>query len=209
MAAFAPPELLWLVEGLLAALVLGLALSLAVSALLLAAPARLLELNRRASRWIDTRRHLEVLERPLMLERLFYRHHRVLGAGIALGAAYVLWRWAGAYDRDAVVALLDRRWRAAGLDWIVGAAEALVVGLHVLILGVGLVIAVRPSLLKNVERAANRWHPTFQAGRLDTVIDAVDRGVEIYPRLAGFTLLAASLWSLATLVPELLQLVGR
>lgn len=208
MSALAPPEFLWFVEGLLAALVLGLAASVLVSALLLAAPQRLLAINRRASRWIDTSRHLQILERPLMLERLFYRHHRVLGAGLALGAGYVLWRWAGAYDRDAVVALLDRHWIAAGLDWIVGAVEALTVGLHLLILAMGLVIFLRPSLLKNLERAANRWHPGPSSERLDAVIDAVDRGVAIYPRLAGLVLFGASLWSLATLLPEFLQLVG-
>lgn len=209
MAPHFSPDFAWFFEGLLAALVVGLALSLVVSALLVAAPARLLELNRRASRWIDTSRHLAILERPLMLERLFYRHHRILGACIALGAAYVLWRWFSVYDREGVVGLLDRRWRAAGLDWIVVAGEALVVGLHGLILVAGLVILVRPSLLKSIERTANRWHTTFPGQRLDTVVEGVDRSVEGYPRLAGLILLGASLWSLATLLPELLELTGR
>lgn len=209
MAALVSPDFLWFAEGLLASLVVGLVMSLLVSVMLVAAPARLLEINRRVSRWIDTGRHFQVLERPLMLERLFYRHHRPLGAFIVLGAVYVLWRWAVAYDREAVIGLLDRRWVTSGLDWIVGAVETVVVGLHVLILGMGLVILVRPSLLKNLERTANRWHPGWSTERLDASIESIDRGVALSPRLAGLALLVASLWSLVTLLPEFLLVFSR
>lgn len=209
MGALASPDFLWFAEGLLAALCGGLALALLVSVLLLASPKALLELNRRLSRWIDTRGAVQMLERPLMLERLFYRHHRWLGAAITLGAAYVLWRWAVAYERDAVVALLDRRWVTGGLDWIVGALETVVVSLHVLILAAGLVILLRPSLLKKLEHAANHSYRGVSSERLDTVIGSVDRGVSIYPRLSGLALLAASVWSLVALLPVFLQVITR
>lgn len=209
MSALASPDFLWFAEGLLAALCGGLAMALLVGVLLMATPNLLLEMNRRVSLWIDTRAALEILERPLMLERLFYRHHRLLGAAITLGAGYVLWQWAVAYERTAVVGLLDRSWVTGGLDWIVGALEVVVVGLHVLILAIGLVILGRPSMLKNLERAANRTYPGLSSESLDTVIDAVDRGVAIYPRLSGLALLAASVWSLIALLPVFLQTLGR
>jgi hypothetical protein len=204
MSQLVSPELLWLVEGLLAALLCGLVLALLLSLWLVASPGALLDLNRKLSRWIDTRPSIEALERPLMLERVFYRHHRVLGVATILGAGYVLWRWAVAWDRQAVVALLDRRWVAAGLDWVVA-----VVGLHVLILVAGIVILVRPSLLKGLEHTANRWHRGPSADRLDTVVGAVDRGVETHPRVAGVVLLLASTWSLLALLPVLLRFLGR
>lgn len=204
MTTLVSPDLFWLVEGLLAALVGGLVLALVVGALLVTTPRLVLEINRKASRWVDTRGAAALLEKPLMFERLFYRHHRVLGAAIALGAGYVLWRWAVAYERSAVVALLSRRWVAAGLDWIVAAVEVAVVALHVGILATGLVILARPSLLKSFEQTANRWHPGLSSDRLDAVIGSVDAGAAIYPRLFGLSLLAASLWSLAALVPLVL-----
>lgn len=209
MASLVAPEFLWLVEGLLASLLAGLVLALVVGGMLLARPGALLQLNRRLSRWVDTRGALQALERPLMLERVFYRHHRPLGAAIVLGSGYVLWQWAFAFERDALVGLLDPRWRANGLDWIVPAGEALVVGLHLLVLGAGLVILFRPSLLKNVERAANRWHGGLSSERLDRIVGTLDSGVEVYPRLAGFVLLIASVWSLVALVPIFVQTVTR
>lgn len=209
MAALTSPDFVWLAEGLLFALLAGLVLSLLVGGLLVAAPRLLMAINQRASRWVDTRRALTILEQPLVLERFFYRHHRVLGASIALGAAYVLAQWVFAYDRTAFVALLDRRWRGAGLDWMVPALEWAMVGLHVLILAAGLVILLRPSLLKSVERAANRWHPGLSSESLDAVIGPLDRGIGIYPRFSGLVVSVASAWSLVVLIPVLLQLLGR
>lgn len=209
MGALASPDFLWFAEGLLAALCGGLAMALLVGVLLMATPNRLLEMNRRVSRWVDTRGALKILERPLMLERLFYRHHRWLGVAITLGAGYVLWQWAVAYERTAVIGLLDRKWVSGGLDWIVAAVEVAVVTLHVLILGIGLVILGRPSMLKKLERAANRSYPGLSSESLDTVIESVDRGVAIYPRLSGLALLVASVWSLVALLPVFLQTLGR
>lgn len=209
MTALTSPDFVWLTEALLAALLTGLALALAVGLLLLVAPRLLLAANQRMSRWVDTRGVFRVLEQPLMLERFFYRHHRVLGALIATGATYVLWQWTFAYDREAFLTTLDRRWVASGLDFFVPALEWFLVGVHVLILGVGLVILVRPSLLKNVERAANHWHSGPRSETLDAVIGSVDRGISLYPRLSGLIVCAAAGWSLAMLLPILLQLLSR
>lgn len=209
MTSLAAPELLWIVEGLLASLLAGLVLAIVVGLLLVARPERLLQLNRRLSRWVDTRGTLHALERPLLLERFFYRHHRVLGAAIVLGAGYVLWQWAFGVERVAVAGLLNPRWRANGLDWIVPALEVLMVGLHVLVLAAGLVILLRPSLLKGLERAANRWHRGLPSEQLDRVIDSLDDRILGYPRVSGLILMVASLWSLVSLVPVFLQTVVR
>lgn len=209
MTSLVSADLLWLAEGLLASLVAGLVLALVVAGLLLFRPTTLLALNRRLSRWIDTRGPFQALERPLMLERLFYRHHRALGAAIVLGACYVLWQWAFDFDRAALTQLLNPRWRANGLDWIVPAGEAIVVGLHVLVLLAGGVILVRPSLLKGIEKAANRWHGGLSSEQLDRVVGTLDDRVAIYPRLSGLVLLVASLWSLIALLPVFLQTLAR
>jgi hypothetical protein len=204
-----PPELSWIVDGLLAALACGLLLACAVGLLLLASPRRLFAVNAVMSRWVDTSASLRKLERPLQIERFFYRHHRIVGALIVLGAAYVLWRWAFAFERDAFLTLIGRRWVTSGLDWIISALEAIVVLLHVLILAVGSVILLRPSLLKGVEKTANRWHSGPPSERLDAVVATVDEGVAIYPRLSGAVLVAASSWCLATLLPMVFQALSR
>lgn len=197
-----------LLQGLAVVLVLGLLLALFVGVMLLARPEALFRLNQRLSRWVDTGGVFAVLDQPRHLERYFYRHHRILGAAIMLGASYVLWRWAFQYERDELLALLGRRWLAAGLDWVVPALEVALVGLHVAILAVGVVIFFRPSLLKGVERTANRWQEP-KTGTLDSVVEGVDDAFEGHPRVSGLLLVVSAAWCLAALTPIFADLLKR
>lgn len=203
------PALLPWVQGLLAALMLGLALAFVVGLLLLARPQALFTLNARLSRWVDTRALFGVLDRPRHAERFFYRHHRTVGALIALGATYVLWRWAFAYDRSDLQALFGQRWVTQGLDWLPAALETALVALHAAILAIGLVIMFRPSLLKGLERTANRWQPGPETTRLDAVVGNLDVAFEGHPRVSGLLLAIASTWCLMALTPVVVEFLGR
>jgi hypothetical protein len=198
-----------LMQGLAVALVLGLLLAFFVGVMLLAWPRALFTLNQRLSRWIDTRGVFSALDRPRHLERFFYRHHRTLGAAVMLGASYVLWQWAFHYERAGFVALLGRRWLAAGLDWVPPALEVILVGLHIAILVVGAVIFFRPSLLKGVERTANRWQEGLTTNPLDSVVEGVDHAFEGHPRVSGVLLIVSAAWCLAALTPIFVELLKR
>jgi hypothetical protein len=126
-----------------------------------------------------------------------------------LGATYVLWQWAFHYERAEVVALLGRRWRAAGLDWLAPALEVALVGLHAAILVVGMLIFFRPSLLKGVEQAANRWQDGPATSRLDSVVDGLDDAFEGHPRVSGLLLVVSAAWCLAALAPIFAELLER
>jgi hypothetical protein len=198
-----------LMQGLAVALVLGLLLAFFVGVMLLARPRTLFALNQRLSRWIDTRGVFSALDQPRHLERFFYRHHRILGAAVMLGASYVLWQWAFHYDRAGVVALLGQRWLSAGLDWIAPALEVALVGLHFAIFAVGVVIFFRPSLLKGVERTANRWQEMPRTGPLDSLVEGVDDAFEGHPRVSGLLLVVSATWCLAALTPIFAELLKR
>lgn len=204
-----PADVLPWVQGLALVLVLGLALALFVGVMLLARPAALFTLNQYLSRWVDTQATFRALDEPRHLERFFYRHHRILGLLIVLGAGSVLLRWALSYDRGEVMALLGPRWVARGMDWIPLALEAVLVGLHVLILGVGALIFIRPSLLKGVERAANHWQQAPGAARLDSVVADLDSTVEGAPRVSGLLLVLSASWCLLALAPVIADLLRR
>lgn len=208
MTPLSPTLLPW-AQGLLAALMLGLALALLVGLLLLARPQWLFALNASLSRWVDTRALFGILDRPRHVERLFYRHHRIVGSLIVLGAAYVLWRWAFAYDRSDLQAVLGQRWLNAGLDWLPAALEAALVALHGAILAVGLIILFRPSLLKGLERTANQWQPGLEMARLDAVVGNLDGAFEGHPRVSGLLLAIASSWCLMALTPIVLDILRR
>lgn len=208
MTLLSPTTLPW-AQGLLAVLMLGLALALLVGLLLLARPQWLFALNASLSRWVDTRALFGVLDRPRHIERFFYRHHRSVGILIVLGAAYVLWRWAFAYDRSDLQAVLGRRWLDRGLDWLPAALEVALVALHGAILVIGLVIMFRPSLLKGLERAANHWQPGLETERLDAVVGNLDGAFEGHPRASGLLLAIASTWCLMALAPIALDILRR
>ena len=208
MSALSPEALPW-AQGLLAVLVLGLALAFVVGVLLLARPQALFALNAWLSRWVDTGSTFQMLDRPHHLERFFYRHHRALGAMIVTGAGYVLWSWAFAYDRSDVVAILGRRWISAGLDWVPAALEVAVVALHGAILAVGLMVFFRPSLLKGLERTANRWQDGPATTRLDSVVGNLDGTFEGHPRISGLVLLVSAFWCLLALAPVIADVLAR
>jgi hypothetical protein len=209
MASLNSPEFHWILQGLLVVLVAGLLLALVVGLLLLVRPPALFAANQRLSRWIDTSAPMRRLETPLLFERLFYRHHRFVGTVLSAGALYVLAAWTFSYRREGLLDLLGPRWVAGDLDWIVAAMEWLVVSLHAAILLVGLIILFRPSLLKNVERAANRWHDLPAGPALDSVVMRVEPGFELYPRLSGLVLILTTVWCLGVLLPVALRVLGR
>lgn len=203
MEALIAPELRWLAEGLLFSLALGLLLSAVVGLLILLRPATAFAINERWSRWVDTTGEFELLDRPHSLERVFYRYHRLAGALITLGSSFVLWQWMFAYERSGVFAMLGSRWARPELNWAVTAGEWIVVGLHVVILGIGFIILLRPSLLKALESGGNRWRQTPVGSKLDRVYRPLERGFQLHPRVAGLILLLASTWCLSGLAPVL------
>jgi len=206
---FVSPDSLHWVQGLLVALMVGLLLALFVGVLLLTRPQALFVLNTRLSRWIDTRAVLGKLDQPHHIERFLYRHHRVLGIMIMVGAGFVLWRWAFAYERSQFLAALGTRFMASGLDWIPAAVETILVALHGAILMVGLVVAFRPSLLKNFERTANRWHQGPATTPFDAVVGTLDGAFEDHPRISGLLLVLAACWCLLALTPVVVEVLAR
>lgn len=192
----------WVWQALTLVLVLGLLLSAATGALLCLRPAATLNRFARYSRWIDTRAFFEQLEKPFVWEHYFYRHHRWLGLMICAGAAYVLWQWAAVYRRESLLNALGSTYSTGGLDWIVPGMEAVVVGLHLGILLLGLAVTLRPSVLKSVERWANYWVGSGHSlDFLDRREGAPDQWVSIYPRMFGLLVLLASIFSLSALAP--------
>lgn len=176
-------------EGLFASLCLGLACACLWGLWLLAAPAAALRFAAAADRWVGSEPWFERLNRRIETSRWVYRHHRLVGGLITIAASVSLARWATAYDRDVVLATLGRGLQASGMDWIVPALEAIFVSFNVLFLAVGLMVLIRPSLLKLPERYANRWVEVSADSALDRRYDPLTATLKHHPRPIG-TLIA-------------------
>lgn len=150
-------------------------------------------LNSVLARRYSGRRAMKPLEVPHYYEAFFYRHNRWTGGVILAGALFFMLSVGLRYSPATAAAALP------GIDWIwEGVFWALVLG-NALALVIGVIILLRPSLLKPLEASANRWVSMRQAMRpLDQSHDGADRLVRQYPRASGLALLVAGLFLVAT-----------
>lgn len=161
---------------------------------MLFAPAWLVRISERVNHWIDTSIWFKKLDEQKNFERLFYRHHIVMGILIVTGSLYslrFLWRL---YDAEQLLFLpvLDNTFLQEILQIVItyillsGNAAAFLVGL---------VVLIRPSLLKNIETWSNHWLETDRLfGKLDQRVDLDNRIIPEHPRLFGLLVVIGSLF---------------
>jgi len=152
--------------------------------LLLLAPGALRE-GSRWRRWMLDVDLAALLDARRAIERPLYRHHRVFGAAVIAGAlAWFATLWA-LRDRLPVPGEFAGTMTLAGCTL---AAFALCIGVF---------LVIRPSALKGLEAAANRWIEPFPSGgRRDAptgYYEFIRRVVLRAPRFTGLLLLTAGL----------------
>lgn len=153
-------------------------------AALLLAPRRWLEKPARLRSLLFETNVAELFNRRYTIERHVYRRHRIYGGLVLLGALTSLaLLWYLGHQPKALRSLVA----ALGLN---GARTlALVVAtVAVCLVVVGTCLVVRPSVLKGVEAALNRWIDPMPVENPHMI---VSRWVLRAPRLAGALLLAA------------------
>ena len=157
-------------------------------ALLLFAPRDLLEGSTPLRRLLFETNLGAPFSRSFAIERRFYRWHRLFGSAVI----------AGGLAAGALAAYLAINPRAMNLYLILGkggfrVVELLAATVALLLVIVGVCLVVRPSVLKGIEAAANRWIEPLGAGKTPTVSAVVLRG----PRVAGAVLLLLSTYGLS------------
>jgi hypothetical protein len=193
MTAIPADIFLW--RALAIFLLIGALLGIAVSLLLIFKPHLLGRINHMANRWISTRHIGQALDRGISIERWFYRHHRPAGIIILLGAAYFLIYFGILFDKATTLLHLSSQIPPRLLDVLL---DALVLGSLIggtVAFITGLLIWLRPSLLRGIEEEANRWVSTSNAAqKLDVPYDQVDQFVARHAQKVGWLLLLASIY---------------
>lgn len=90
---------------------------------------------------------LHLLDSQWAVERLVYRHHRIFGLLVVVAGTFCVWQ----LTRTELSALENGSSATSIVLWTLLVGQ----GFNLL---VGLVILLRPSLLKPVEALSNRWH---------------------------------------------------
>lgn len=164
---------------------------------LIIAPAQVLGTARTLNRWISTKPFFDSLNRPRYQERYFYRNHRISGTIIVVLSAICLYILVFYHSPAAITAQLIRTMETEFGRWLIVSLYYLLLGCLGVALLVGVVVLIRPSLLKSLEQWGNRWVDT------DRELEGFDRVHEIpghilpgRPRWFGLFVLLGALYIL-------------
>jgi hypothetical protein len=174
-----------LVRAVVAAL---LAVAGLVGLLVAVHPPLLDRLRGPGDRRVSMRRATRALDVPRNADRWFYRHHRVYGTVVILLSVVLLTALAFGSAPAAWERALAPAW-GAGAGIVADTARVVLWVLGLVTLVIGVVVLVRPSALKSVERWANRWITPRRALRgLEREHRAADRWLAAHPRLWGLAM---------------------
>jgi hypothetical protein len=143
----------WLVASLFW---LSLLISL-IGIIFMVRPGVLVQSSKKLNRWISTSGFFDALDRSRQVERTVYRYHRWFGFIILVGASYCLYIFLFNIDVQRMIRILPIVGNSGFSAWLYEMLYYLLICANALALVTGLIILLRPSLLKSLETIANRW----------------------------------------------------
>ena len=173
-------------------IIIGAALSLLYGLWLIIKPKSALALNNKINKSFSMRKSTKVLESPISVERFVYRHAKITGTLLMAGALYLFYllNWQLDFVRLAQTLpnLTPLVW-----EWLLQAFLIFFLIVAVVVFLLGLLILVRPSLLKPLETKANIWISTRQNMQfMNEELGQADRLLTHFPRQLGVIIVIVS-----------------
>ena len=190
-------DLFWEIalETALNFLIFGAFLAVLIGLALVFAPTAILRISQSANRIVSARRAMKPLEVPRRSERWFYRQHRISGAVLTLLGVFILYKTAADLGGNTVPQALSGLLPPAMHSWFYQALLAFLWLGSLLVIGIGAIVFVRPSVLANTERWLNRWISTRQAAKdLQREVVQPDDWIARQPRAGGVVIALAGLY---------------
>lgn len=168
----------------------GSIMGILVGAAMLFKPEQLMRLNQQVSRWVCTERIVVRLDCRRRIEPFIYRHHRLTGAAVLIGAVFVSHTFLFRYNLRVISTLIPKDYW-----WLSDALVAMLLIGSLLAALIGGIVLTKPSLLRDIEASANRWICTEHAlSWLNNKRHFIERFLFSYHRFFGTLILAASLY---------------
>ena len=173
-------------------LMFGAALSVLIGILLLVDSARVLRWNTALNSWVSNEALLRRLDEPRDVKRVVYRGHRLVGLLVVVGAIYalpeLLWGSLSTLHPPELAAVMFESLR---VFLIVGNLAAL---------AAGAVVFFRPSLLKPLERWADRvYRSRLSCTDADRMRLQPDEFAKSHPKLLGILATVSGVYLLVNL----------
>lgn len=166
---------------------------------------QVLRLNQYFSRWTSTDNMGEQLDRPRWSERFLYKHHRLVGTIMFLGAMIVLYTFLISYNARRISAFISRDYW-----WLLDAFMGMLLIGSVLSAIIGFIMLSKPSLLRELENSANHWVSTDRILKWfnDTHYSA-EQSILRHRKLSGALLIFGSVYILYALGYSIFRGAGQ
>jgi len=197
-------ETFWEVFGdVLIAIWFGLTLIAALIGLwALLSPTSFMKFNQRLSVWVKLEKGEHSQQKPIVIERPFYRYHIFTGLILIVAALFVLYEVIFNLDVTRIEESLmtDSAVQNTWIGILVDASFGWIYISGFVALIIGSIVVIRPSYLKGIENKLNYWVETEKYGHsLDKNNQILDEWVTVHPRIFGIISLLGSAivaWSL-------------
>ena len=184
----------FIIIGTFIALIFGLGL--------IFAPIAALKFNEKINTRFSMRKATKKIETPIKPEPFFYKHSKISGATLVLGSLFVLYTLT-TFNAYTLIPHLPKSISPVGWEWIIESAQIFFYLTGIFILLFGLIVFIRPSLVKNFEKIANHWISTRQSfSKMSTDINITNKLVNAYPKAFGGFITLFSLIVLFFLLPR-------
>lgn len=173
-------------DWLLTALFWFAALLLVFGLALMIVPQRVMKSGNFLNTWVSTNGFFSFVNAPRYQERFIYRHHRIFGSVITVITVSTLYMLAFYTSRANVLAGINAFAQGAFYQWLFVILYNILLILNALALLTGIVVFIRPSLLKRLEQWGNRWVNTNnKLEQFDKVYDIPEDVLPGKPRWFG------------------------
>ncbi len=173
-------------------ILVGTALSMLYGIWLLIAPDSAQALNKKINTNFSMRKSSKFLEKPVSIERWFYKYAKITGSLLMLGSAYLFYLLFWGLDFTHLANTLPN-FTTLIWEWLLQAFKIFFAIMSVVVFLMGFLILIRPSLLKPLENKANRWVSTRQKMQfMSDEISKADQLLTRFPRQFGAVIIIAS-----------------
>lgn len=173
-------------------IIVGTALSMLYGLWLIISPKSALTLNDKINKSFSMRESTKTLEKPISIDRWFYRHAKITGTLLIIGSTYLLYLLFWQLDfislSKNLPGLTTLMW-----EWLLQAFQIFFAIMAIVVFLIGFLIFIRPSALKPLEEKANTWVSTRQKMQfMSDEIGQTDKLLELFPRQFGAIILVAA-----------------
>ena len=192
-----------LLDASYAFIIIGSFFALLFGLSLIFTPKATLKFNQKMNTRFSLRKATKKIETAIKSEPLFYKHSKISGALLIIGSTFVLYTLI-TFNPYLIIPYLPKSISPPAWEWIINSAQIFFTITCSFIFIFGLIVFIRPSLVKHFEQAANHWISTRQGfSKMTKDIDTTNKLVNAYPRIFGVFVTIFALVILFLLLPPI------